>query len=55
MMSPRENEAKERVEAVDEHRLILDGTVNLDYLEDDQVPRVKGLVELLDLFIHGRN
>ena len=29
------------------HLLVLDGTVNLDYAEDEQIPRIKGLLELL--------
>jgi hypothetical protein len=27
--------------------LVLDGTVHLDYSEDEQVPRIRGLLELL--------
>ncbi len=30
--------------------LVLDGTVNLDYLDDEQIPRVKGLIELLNQY-----
>jgi len=26
--------------------LVLDGTANLDYVDDEQIPRVKGLIEL---------
>ena len=32
----------------DKRHLILDGTANLDYADDEQVPRVKGLIELLN-------
>ena len=27
--------------------LVLDGTVNLDYSEDEPAPRIKGLIELV--------
>ncbi len=37
------------------HFLVLDGTANLDYLEDDQVPRIKGLIELLNQFFDARD
>jgi hypothetical protein len=30
--------------------LILDGTANLDYFDDEQIPRVKGLIELLNQY-----
>jgi hypothetical protein len=26
--------------------LVLDSTANLDYVDDEQIPRVKGLIEL---------
>ncbi|HUV20174.1 MAG TPA: hypothetical protein VMZ32_00165 [Gammaproteobacteria bacterium] len=31
--------------------LVLDGTVHLDYSDDEQIPRVKGLLELLGEYI----
>ncbi len=34
----------------EQRRLILDGTVNPDYADDEQVPRVKGLIELLNQY-----
>jgi hypothetical protein len=34
-------------ELIEDQRLVLDGTVNLDYAEDEQIPRIKGLLELL--------
>ena len=37
------------------HFLVLDGTANLDYLDDDQIPRVKGLIELLNQFFDSRD
>ena len=33
-------------------QLVLDGTVNLDYSSDDEPPRVKGLIELINEYIH---
>ena len=34
--------------------LILDGTANLDYADDDELPRVKGLIELLNQYFGKR-
>ena len=51
MFYPEETEPKKDT-AEDQH-LILDGTVNLDYSDDD-VPRVKGLIELLSQFFSDK-
>jgi hypothetical protein len=32
---------------VEGHPLVLDGTVNLDYTDYEQAPRVRGLIELV--------
>ena len=32
-------------------KLVLDGTVNLDYSSEDEAPRVKGLIELINEYI----
>ena len=39
----------------EDHFLVLDGTANLDYLDDDQVPRIKGLIELLNQYFSARD
>jgi len=31
--------------------LLLDGTVHLEYSEDEQAPRIKGLIELLSDYV----
>lgn len=38
---------REDSDTTEEQHLILDGTANLDYAEDEQIPRVKGLLELI--------
>ncbi len=38
-------------DAREDGHLILDGTANLDYSEDEQVPRVKGLIELVKQYL----
>ena len=51
MYSPNDSDAIEASDLTVERRLILDGTVHMEELEDVSIPRVKGLVELLsDLF-----
>ena len=32
---------------IEGHPLVLDGTVNLDYTDDEQAPRIRGLIELV--------
>ncbi|MDH3220287.1 MAG: hypothetical protein OEO19_12205 [Gammaproteobacteria bacterium] len=43
--------AKENTDTNEDQHLVLDGTVNPDYSDDDQIPRVKGLIELLAQYL----
>ena len=44
-------DSNEISEITADHHLLLDGTVSLDGADEDSIPRVKGLVELvLDYF-----
>ena len=36
-------------------QLLLDGTANLDYADEDAVPRVRGLIELVEEFLGSRD
>lgn len=47
MRHSEETEKKPNTDTVDRQRLVLDGTANLDYAEAEEIPRVKGLLELL--------
>ncbi|MFZ8977658.1 MAG: hypothetical protein ACO2Y9_11235 [Pseudohongiellaceae bacterium] len=38
----------------EKRRLILDGTASLEYSDDEQVPRVKGLIELLNHYFGNK-
>jgi hypothetical protein len=53
MIYPRDNELNETTETGRDPHLVLDGTVNLEYFDDEQVPRVKGLIELLEQYFTG--
>jgi len=54
MIYPEEINKKEKDDTADKQKLVLDGTANLDYSDDEQVPRVKGLIELLNQYF-GKN
>lgn len=54
MNYPEDARPAENADTTEEQHLVLDGTANLDYSEDDQVPRIKGLVELLSQFLGNR-
>lgn len=43
---PGDNELKEITDSSKNPYLVLDGTTNLDYVDDEHIPRVKGLIEL---------
>ena len=53
MYYPVNSEKKEIPDGHENPCLVLDGTANLDYIEDEQVPRVKGLIELLNQYFTG--
>ena len=55
-MYPKEPDRRESPDSTEQRPLLLDGTANLDYSDGEQVPRVKGLVELLnEFFAKNRN
>ena len=55
MENPRDYVANEIVDDADRQNPVMDGTVNPDYFEDDQVPRVKGLIELFEQYFSSKN
>jgi len=51
MTHPENTEAKENTDANKDESLVLDSTANTEYSDDDQIPRVKGLIELLSRYL----
>jgi hypothetical protein len=47
MFYNKEAEPKKDTDKTDNQHLVLDGTVNLDYSDDEEDSRIKGLIELL--------
>lgn len=54
MHYPGDTETSENTEKDEQQRLLVDGTASLDYSDDDQPPRVKGLIELLNQYFGNR-
>ena len=50
MLNTENTEVEEKAEKIEDQHLVLDGTVNLYDSDDDQIPRVKGLIELLNQY-----
>ena len=50
MLYPEDAEPKDYADRAENQHLIFDGTANLDYLDDNQIPQVKGLIELLNQY-----
>ena len=50
MLNIENTEIEEKAEKPEDQHLVLDGTVFLDDSDDDQIPRVKGLIELLNQY-----
>jgi hypothetical protein len=50
MLYPEDAEPKDYEDKPENQHLIFDGTANLDYLDDNQIPQVKGLIELLNQY-----
>jgi len=51
MHYPEDTEPKEHTNKTEDQHLVLDGTANLDYSDEDKIPRVKGLIELLNEYL----
>ena len=54
MQYPEDTEWEEYADTTEDQHLVLDGKANLDYSDDD-VPRVKGLIELLKDYFGAKN
>ena len=53
MYYPEDDEKKQEIDPTENQPLVLDGTANLEYPDDEQVPRVRGLIELLQQYFGG--
>jgi len=53
MSCPEDKEPKEHTDRNEKEYLALDGSANLDY-SDDNTPRVKGLIELLNQYFGAK-
>ena len=53
MLYPEDAEPKDYADKPENQHLILDGTANLD--DSDDVPQVKGLVELLNQYFDNKS
>lgn len=51
MFYPENGEQNEQGDSTPDPRLVLDGTVSLDDQSDEEVPRVKGLIELINDYL----
>jgi len=54
MLYPENSESKEHTDRTEDGHLVLDGTVNLDFSDKDQIPRIKGLIELLNQYLRDK-
>ncbi len=54
MFYPEDTEPKEHTDRTEDGYLVLDGTVNLDFSDKDQIPRIKGLIELLNQYLSAK-
>jgi hypothetical protein len=55
MLNIEHTEIEEKAEKVQDQHLVFDGTVSLDDSDDDQIPRVKGLIELLNQYFGDKS
>ena len=54
MHYPEDEELKEQTDTTEDQHLVLDGTANLDY-SDDEAPHIKGMIELLKDYFSSKN
>ena len=50
MQYPEDTDTTDKTDITEDQPLVFDGTANLDYPDDERVPRVKGLIELLNQY-----
>lgn len=55
MKYPEDTKSKAEADSTEDRHLVLDGTANLDYSDDEAVPRVKGLIELLNQYLGNKS
>ena len=55
MLNIENTEIEVKAEKTEGQHLVLDGTVNLYDSDDDQIPRVKGLIELLNQYFGDKS
>lgn len=51
MTYPENTETKENTDVNRDRHLIPDDAASAEYTDDDQIPRVKGLIELLNQYL----
>ena len=51
MIYPDEKDDLATARPDEDPQLLLDGTANLDYADEESVPRVRGLIELVEDFL----
>lgn len=54
MHHSEDTEPKEQSDTTEDENLVIDGTANLDY-DDEDVPHIKGLIELLKGYFGPKN
>ena len=45
---PEDTESKQNTDTTEDQHPVRDGTANIDCSDDDRIPRIKGLIELLN-------
>ena len=55
MSYPTDTETNEKADPIERPYLDLDESVNRDHSDDDQIPRIKGLIELLNQYFSDKS
>lgn len=48
MFHPEDTESKQNTDITEDQYPVRDGRANMDFSDDDRIPRIKGLIELLN-------
>ena len=54
MQYPEDRKIDDKPEREEKPRLLLDGTASLEDADDEKIPRVRGLIELLNQYFGNR-
>jgi len=55
MFHPEDTESKQNTDSTEDQHPVRDSAANMDSSDDDRIPRIKGLIELLNQYFGDKS